>query len=214
MYRDILGATHNEKGQLLGTSLSTGLCTGMIRSAIELFQTDATPTAYDRTPTGETLDMIKMLHGRQLTDRALLHGAYWLLRGSPRLIFKAFRKAVEGGYDNPVAFDIGVPSLRRPDFARAIQAEGHTVIPYAFRQVGDDYGEIFIYDPNHPVDTSATAPSVQVIKFDLARNTYFYTERYQSVRPNGAATVIIATPQSAYRKGRSAILASLANYFI
>lgn len=207
MYRDILGATQDENGTIVANApLSTGLCTGMVRSALQFFLEEVSPPAAQRTPAGETLEQIKLLHGRQLTDRALLNAARWLVWGGPRRVFFTFRDAVISGYRDPLAFDIGVPTLRRKDFLRAVQAEGHTVIPYAFRQNGSQ-AEISIYDPNYPGMEG-------LIQFDLAKNSYYYTDRYQSVRANGETTTIVAVPQSAYQKGRTALLASLANFFI
>lgn len=226
MYRDVLGATVDENGPLAGTApLSSGLCTGMIRSAIGLYQEKVEPPASQRQPVGPTLETIKLYHGRQLGDQALLQAARWIVRGGPNRVFEAFKREVRQGNRDPYAFDIGVAAWGRKDFWRAIQAEGHTVIPYAFRQLDEQTGEIFIYDPNRPPLQAdygyANAPegeearlSGPVIHFDLPHNNYFYTEHYQSVRPNGNATTIVAVHQSAYRRGRSALLASLANRFI
>jgi hypothetical protein len=226
MYRDILGATVDENGPIAGTApLSSGLCTGMIRSSLAYYLSRATPPSHDRQPMGETLNTIKLYHGRQLSDRALSQAARWIIWGGPRRVFEAFKKEVLSGNQDPLAFDIGVAAWGRKDFWRAIQAEGHTVIPYAFRQDSPDSGEIFIYNPNNPADSDdygyANAPEghenrleKHAIHFDLTKNTYYYTDHYQSVRPNGDATTIIAVHQSAYEKGRSALISSLANRFI
>lgn len=207
MYRDILGATQDETGPINDSQpLSSGLCTGMIRSTLHFFVEDSQPPASERLPVDETLEQIKLFHGRQLTDRALLNAARWLTWGGPRRVFAAFRDEVLRGYKDPLAFDIGVPTLGRKDFWRVIQSEGHTVVPYAFRQNGS-HAEVSIYDPNHPGIEG-------IIQFDLAKNSYYYTDRYQSVRSNGDATTLVAVPQSAYSKGRTALIASLANFFI
>ncbi len=226
MYRDILGATVDENGPIPGQApLSSGLCTGMIRSSLAFYLQHARPTAHDLTPVGPTLDTIMLYHGRQLTDRALLQATGWIVRGGPRRVFEEFKKEVMRGNPDPMAFDIGVAAWGRKDFWRAIQAEGHTTIPYAFRQEQPDQGEIFIYNPNNPADQDdygyANAPAGQarrlekhVIRFDLTKNTYYYSDHYQSVRPNGDGTTIVAVHQSAYEQGRSALIASIANRFI
>lgn len=226
MYRDILGATEDANGPIAGTApLSSGLCTGMIRSALEYYRQGASPLAHDRQPNGDTLTTIKLFHGRQLTDRALFQAAGWIVLGGPRKVFEAFKKEVLRGNLDPMAFDIGIATLKRKDFFRAVQAEGHTTIPYAFRQTGPYTGQIFIYNPNIPASQEnygyANAPLGQerrlagpVINFDLAKNTYYYTDHYQSLRPNGDPTTIVAVHQSAYEKGRNALIASIANKFI
>lgn len=226
MYRDILGATVDEKGPIAGAGpLSSGLCTGMIRSTLDFYQRGVEPVAHDREPTGDTLTTIKLFHGRQLSDRTLLEAARWIVNGGPRRVFETFKREVLRGNKDPLAFDIGVAAWGRKDFWRAIQAEGHTVVPYAFRQGGPDEGEIFIYNPNNPPDRDgygyANAPAGEearlsgpVIKFDLFYDKYYYTEHYQSVRPNGDKTTIVAVHQSAYQKEGSALIASIANFFI
>ncbi len=227
MYRDIIGATVEPNGQPIAGSapLSSGLCTGMIRSTLAFYLSKANPAAHALQPVGDTLNTIKLYHGRQLTDRALLQAAGWVIRGGPGRVFETFKQEVLSGNRDPLAFDIGVAAWGRKDFWRAIQAEGHTVVPYAFRQDSPEHGEIFIYNPNNPADQDdygyANAPAGQesrlvkhAIQFDLTKNTYYYTERYQSVRPNGDKTTIVAVHQSAYQKGRSAIISSIANNFI
>ncbi|HEX2910503.1 MAG TPA: hypothetical protein VH186_06810 [Chloroflexia bacterium] len=226
MYRDILGATVDEKGPIAHSApLSSGLCTGMIRSTLAFYLKQANPPAHQLDPVGDTLNTIKLYHGRQLTDKALFQAAGWIIRGGPRKVFEVFKKEVLSGNKDPLAFDIGIATLKRKNFFTAIQSEGHTVVPYAFRQSSPQSAEIFIYNPNIPASQEnygyANAPAGEearltgpVINFDLANNKYFYTDHYQSVRPNGDPTTIVAVHQSAYEKGRSAIITSIANNFI
>ena len=103
-----------------------GLCTGMARAALERSLTEE--------PGEPSLAEVVCWHGRQLTDRALLAGAGWLLFGSPSRAFRAFRRDLLQRGVSDRCFDIGVPRLWRRDILSALQQEGHTVVPYAIEQ--------------------------------------------------------------------------------
>ncbi len=174
-----------------------GLCTGMARAAL------------DRSLTGTAgepiLDEVVLSHGRQLTDRALLAGACWLIFGSPKRAFESFRGDLLRDGRSDRCFDIGVPRPWRRDIISALETEGHTVVPYAFVQSSPDRAQVLIYDPNDP---HASRRGEAAITFLLDRNSYGY-------EPLGKAflerSTVVAVRQSAYRSGRTAVLAGCAS---
>jgi hypothetical protein len=174
-----------------------GLCSGMARAALE-----RSLTGHGSEP---AIEQVMLWHGRQLTDRALLSSAGWFFKPSPRRAYLRFRDEVIGTGRSDVCFDIRVPRPLRRDIASALMQEGHTVVPYAFRQSDDIHAEVLVYDPNHPEPESWPE---SVIRFDLTADTYAYR---QLVSLDDRSTTIIAARQSAYRNGRSAILATLAS---
>lgn len=172
-----------------------GLCTGFARAALE--------RSLRPMPEGRALLREAMIfHGRQLTDRALLAGALWFLVPSPRRAFHRFRSDILSRECSDLCFDVGVPVPWRRDVLTALTREGHTVVPYAFRQATPDRAEVFVYDPNHPPVPGAAE---SVLVFDLARNTYGYRDL---ARLDERRTSVVAVRQGAYRDGRTAFLAS------
>jgi hypothetical protein len=174
-----------------------GLCTGMARAALE--------RSFGGSSDESDLDRVLLWHGRQLTDRALLTSALWLLRPSPRRAFNAFKRDLVRTGETRRCFDIEVPKPWRRDIVSALQREGHTVVPYAFRQTTAERAEVSVYDPNDPQGSSAGRA---VITFDLASDTYGYRD---IVSLDDHRTTVIAVDQSAYRRGRTALLAGLAS---
>ena len=177
-----------------------GLCTGMARAALERSLTPAQ---------GEpSLDQVLLWHGRQLTDRALLASAPWFLVPSPRRAFRVFRREIVESGTTTRCFDIAVPKPWRADIATALQREGHTVVPYAFRQTEPGVAEVSVYDPNEPQASLARSTTMT---FDLERDTYAY--RGMASLDDRRITAI-AVDQAAYRRGRTAILSGLASWFL
>ncbi len=171
-----------------------GLCTGMARAALERSLTKEA---------GEpSLAEVVCWHGRQLTDRALLTGAGWLLFGSANRAFMAFRRDLLQRGASDRCFDIGVPRLWRRDIVSALQQQGHTVVPYAIEQSSSHSAQVRIYDPNDP---RASRDGGAAITFLLDQNTYVY-------EPLGPMALdhstIVAVRQTAYRTGRTALLAA------
>ena len=131
----------------------TGLCTGMARAASWFAAVKDAGRAVDRTTEDvETREIIQLLHGRQLSDRALLSSAYALLTSGPRKVFRKFREQVLTASRSPIAIDVGIPKVTRSDFLRAVVRQGHTVVPYAYRLLPDDIAQIYVYDPVYPSD--------------------------------------------------------------
>lgn len=180
-----------------------GLCTGMARAALER-SLGGLADADDARLRAEAV----VWHGRQLTDRAMLASAPWFLLPSPRRAFRRFRRDVLARSWSDVAFDVGVPRPWRRDLPSALMEQGHTVVPYAFRQDSPDRAEVLVYDPNHP---AGPADGRAVITFDLVHGRYAYRNL---ARLDDPSTTVIAVRQNAYRRGRTALLASLASWVL
>ncbi len=188
----------------------TGLCTGMARAASWFATADNAGRAVDRTTDDdETREIIQLLHGRQLSDRALLSSAYALLTGGPRRVFRKFREQALTAGRSPIAIDVGVPKLTRSDFLRAVVRQGHTVVPYAYRLLPDGIAHIHVYDPVYA--SGRRDGEVPVIEIDLGRNSYVY-RRWSSENP-ADRTTILGVPLSAYAGGRTAYIAGIASLF-
>ena len=181
----------------IGGRYQGGICTGMARVALERSLSADLEEA--------SLDEILLWHGRQLTDRALLASALWFLMPSPRRAFNAFRRDVLSSGISRRSFDIGVPLPWRRDVYSALQQEGHTVVPFAFRQSSNDRASVMIYDPNDPAKSKQRSA---IMTFLLDENTYRYPPL---VGLDLNKTTIIAVEQRAYQDGRTAILASVAS---
>ncbi|HEX7102772.1 MAG TPA: hypothetical protein VF201_09020 [Nitrolancea sp.] len=174
-----------------------GLCTGMARAALE--------RSLGGSRDASDLDQVLLWHGRQLTDRALLASAGWFLLPSPGRAFDAFKRDFLRTGETRRCFDIDVPKPWRRDIVSALQREGHTVVPYAFRQADPGRADVSVYDPNDPHGSMA---GNAVMTFDLVRNTYAYRGL---VSLDDHRTTVIAVDQSAYRRGRTAFLTGLAS---
>jgi len=174
-----------------------GLCTGMARAALE--------RSFGGLSNGTDLDLVMLWHGRQLTDRALLTSVPWFLAPSPKRAFDAFKSDLLRTGETRRCFDIDVPKPWRRDIVSALQREGHTVVPYAFRQTAAERADVSVYDPNDPHGSIA---GHAVMTFDLNRDTYAYRDM---VSLDDHRTTVIAVDQSAYRRGRTAFLAGLAS---
>jgi hypothetical protein len=172
-----------------------GLCTGMARAALE--------RSFGGASAASDLDQVLLWHGRQLTDRALLASARWFLLPSPGRAFDAFKRDLLRAGETRRCFDIDVPKPWRRDIVSALQREGHTVVPYAFRQAEEGRADVSVYDPNDPHGSIA---GNAVMTFDLARDTYAYRGL---VSLDDHRTTVIAVEQSAYRRGRTAFLTGL-----
>ncbi|CCF84003.1 hypothetical protein [Nitrolancea hollandica] len=179
-----------------------GLCTGMARAALEQ-SLDAR-----QNEGAVTRDEVILLHGRQLSDRALLASSPWFFAPSPRRAFERFKSSIFDTGQSDVCFDIGVPRPWRLDIPQALVQLGHTVVPYAFRQASRDQAEVMIYDPNRPAESRAGQAT---IFFDLRDDRY----KYEPWAHHGDRSItVIAAPQAAYRNGRTAFLASAASLIL
>lgn len=195
LYRAIVFLGGREEGYL------GGICTGMARAALA--------RSLGQVPENVSLrDLAIILHGRQLTDRALLASVPWFFAPSPQRAFQRFQDEIltQGWSDR--CFDVGVPRPWRRDIHRALMSEGHTVVPYGFRQSSPTQAEVLVWDPNHPSGPEAGA---SVLTVDLQGNTYGYRGHSQL---GDRSTTLIAVRQRAYWQGRTALLASLANLLL
>ena len=191
----------------------TGLCTGMARAASWFAMAEGEKRAVDRTTEdAETREIIQLLHGRQLSDRALLSSGYALLTSGPRKVFRKFREQALTAGGSPIAIDVGIPKVTRTDFLRAVVRQGHTVVPYAYRLLPDGIAHIYVYDPVYPSDGRDGRDGPRpVIEIDLGRNSYGY-RRWSSENPDDPTT-ILGVPLSAYAAGRTAYIAGIASLF-
>lgn len=178
-----------------------GLCSGMARWSISR----AAASGSDALPYSTALEEIIVFHGRQLTDRALLAGLPWLVRGSPNAAYRAIRRDyIERGITDR-AIDIGIPKLWRRDVFQALILQGHTVVPYRLRQDSPAVASLEVYDPNKPTDRD-TPP--QSITFQLNRNRYQYRNM---VGFNDRGVGMVAVRQQHYQHKGTAILATVAS---
>jgi hypothetical protein len=188
LYREVVQLQCDADGGVRG-----GLCTGLARAALA--------RALGRLPAVHDLrETVLVLHGRQLSDRALLAGLPWFLWPSPRRAYRAFVGDLLEQCWSERCFDLNVPRPWRRDLLQALLGQGHTVVPYAFCQEHADEAFVWVADPNYPDATST------VVTIDLARDRY----AYPPLAVDGRRTTIVAVPLSAYLEGSTAILASLA----
>ena len=153
-------------------------------------------------------------HGRQLADRALLAAARQFFDPSPAAAFYRFRDQVLASGRGEVAFDIGIarwePSPAKwGAMLQRLVTQGHTIVPYAFRQVSEGYAEVSVYDPSYP-DRADWAENV--VRFDLLNDRYAY-RGFGSLERDDPTTVL-AVPQRNFEGDETAYLASLANLAI
>ena len=117
---------------LHGQGRKGGLCSGMARWTIARARGDEPAPASE----AEAVERIRLYHGRQMKDRALLSALPWFLRGSPKAAFRAVRSdLLEHGVTDR-ALDLAIPKLWRRDLAKALVQEGHSLVPYRLRQEG------------------------------------------------------------------------------
>lgn len=209
LYRDIvfLSAATDERG-------SGGLCTGMARFALERSLHPA-PVAESRQLAERrragAMEEVQAWHGRQLTDRALLAAARQFFTPSPSAAFHRFRDHLLADGRSEVAFDVGIarwePSPAKwAEMLKRLVTQGHTVTPYAFRQVSDRLAEVSVYDPSYP--DRADWPE-NVVRFDLANDRYAY--RGFGSLDHDDPTTVLAVQQQNFEGAGTAYLASLAN---
>lgn len=172
-----------------------GLCSGMARWA-GLRALEGHDELPDRE---EALDQIKTLHGRQMTDRALLSSLGWFLRASPAAAYRAVRDDALKTGKTLRALDVGVPKPWRKDLPRAIVREGHTIVPYRIRQPTPYRAYVGCYDPNRGRET-------HTIEFHLDTGRYAYRNKVSLDQDNVG---LIAVPHDAYARKGTAILATL-----
>jgi hypothetical protein len=171
-----------------------GLCSGMARWA----GLRALRGETSLPEQAESIRQICVLHGRQLTDRALFASLRWFLRGSPRAAYEAVRHDALTGGRSLRALDIGVPKPWRRDIARAVVREGHTIVPFHIRQESPRLAYIDCYDPNR-------AREIHTIELHLDTNRYSYRNK---VSLDDGGVGMIAVPHSVYARPGSAIVAT------
>ena len=187
---------------------SSGLCTGMAMAALQLATDSTVVPAAERTPLDqETRVLIQTMHGRQLSDAALLRAGLDLVRNNPRRVFRALRHSILRPAAVPVAFHVGVPVLFRRDFFRAVVRQGHTVVPHSYRITPDRIAEVAVYDPAFP--PGPNNPSPPILRIDLAGDVYSYRD-WSSDNPENRTTLTLA-PLTAYSGRRSRVIASVSS---
>lgn len=209
LYRDIvfLSAETDARG-------SGGLCTGMARFALERSM-QPTPIAEaallgERRRAG-AMEEVQAWHGRMLTDRALLASARQFFTSSPSLAFYRFRDELFADGHSDFAFDVGIarwdpsPAAWGAMLERLV-TQGHTITPYAFRQVSDRAAKVSVYDPSYP---DRADWSENVVRFDLIDDRYFY--RGFGALDRDDPTTVLAVRQQNFEGPGTAYLASLAN---
>ncbi len=187
LYRDIVYLV--AQGQYRG-----GLCSGMARWA----GLRALAGRDQPVPQDLALRQIVVLHGRQLTDHALLSSFKWFMRASPRAAYRAVRDDALYHGLSLRALDVNVPKPWRKDVATAIVRQGHTVVPVAVRQYPSGHAEVDVYDPNRGLD-------LQTITFDLVRDRYAFRSMVSMSESNVG---MVAVPHTAYAKRGTAWLAT------
>jgi len=190
LYREVVGLRQLPDGGVRG-----GLCTGLARVALARALGSLEGSAALR-------DAVLVLHGRQLSDRALLAGLPWFLFPSPRRAYRAFVDDLLVRGRSERCYDVNVPRPWRRDVVQALLGQGHTVVPYAFCQREATQAVVWVYDPNLP-----DRPDLTAITFDLRHDRY----AYPPLAVDGARTTVVAVPLAAYLRGRTAVLASLGN---
>jgi hypothetical protein len=208
LYRDIVFLTAETDARGSG-----GLCTGMARFALERSLRGVTGGAKlaDEQGRSGAMEEVQAWHGRQLTDRALLAAARQFFDPSPSVAFYRFRDQVVTTGRGEVAFDVGIarwePSPAKwGAMLRHLVSVGHTVTPYAFRQMSDGMAEVSVYDPSHP--DRADWPE-NIARFDLITDRYAY-RGFGSLERDDPTTVL-AVPQGNFEAPGTAYAASIAN---
>ena len=176
-----------------------GLCSGMARWA----GLRALAGETELPEPDEALRQIATLHGRQLTDRALLLSLGWFLRASPRAAYLAIRNDALKTGKTLRALDVGVPKPWRRDIATAIVREGHTIVPYRIRQPSPSRAFVDCYDPNRGRET-------HTIEFHLDTNRYAYRNK---VSLDDGGVGLIAIPHDAYSRKGTAVIATISSMF-
>lgn len=172
-----------------------GLCSGMARWA-GLRAIRGEDTLPERAV---TLRQIITLHGRQLTDRAILSSVGWFLRASPSAAYRTIRDESFATGLAMRALDVGVPKPWRRDLARAVIREGHTIVPYRIRQPSPTRAFVDCYDPNRGREP-------HTIEFHLDTDRYAYRHIVSFEEDNVG---LIAVPHVAYAEKGSAYLATI-----
>ena len=183
-----------------------GARTGLAMTALWVFvhRTNASPRDVS-SPDQNTRVLIDTLHGRQLSDAALLRSGVDLVRNSPAAIFQELRRATLKPAKHAVAFNVGIPIIYRRDFFRVVMHQGHTIVPYSYRIVPGKIAEIAVYDPASLTDGDISPAPLLCI--DLSQDTYVYGS-WSSLKPGNRTTITLAR-LSTYCRSRSFIIASL-----
>ena len=189
LYADIVQLRHH--GSHRG-----GLCSGMARWA-GLRALDGERILPDHRI---ALRQIMVLHGRQLTDRAILSSFRWFLRASPSAAYRAFRDEALSTGESLRAFDVGVPKPWRRDLPKALVREGHTIVPYRIRQPSADRAYVDCYDPNRGSSEAHT------IEFHLNSDRYTYRNKVSLDQSNVG---LIAVSHVKYTTRGTAVIATI-----
>jgi hypothetical protein len=157
------------------------------------------------SPGQNTRVLIDTLHGRQLSDAALLRSGLDLVRNSPAAIFQELRRATLKLAQQPVAFNVGIPIIYRRDFLRVVMRQGHTIVPYSYRIIPGHIAEIAVYDPTSI--TKGIISPAPLLFIDLSQDTYAYGS-WSSLKPGNRTTITLAR-LTTYSRPRSCLIASL-----
>lgn len=194
--------------RLYDSIFSSGLCTGLAMSALQRSVDRGDVPSADLSPLDHEIRvLVQTLHGRQLSDAALVRAGLDLIRNSPSRVFEALRRSILRPEAPAVAFHVGVPVLFRRDFFRAVIRQGHTVVPHSYRISPDRIAELAVYDPAFPPGPDSPAPPL--LRIDLAGDTYSYRD-WSSAAPENRTTITLS-PLNAYSRRRSRIIVGIAS---
>lgn len=131
-----------------------GVCEGMVLLSLDRFVADAQPVSMDLLADGEVTDRVVRLFATQFLPDVL--DAAGRTRGRPlREVLADVESGLRPGA-NP--YTLGIYSA----------GAGHTLLPYAVRQVTETQTAVYVYDPNWPgLD--------RFIEFDLRSDTWRYS---------------------------------------
>lgn len=203
LYRDIVFLASGPDARGGG-----GLCTGMARFALGCSLNGEHPAAT------RVREVVQVWHGRQLTDAALLASAAKFLTPDTAASYRHFRDQVLNSGEGTVAFDVGIARWNWvprewPGILRRLVTQGHTIVPYAFRQTDDETATVQVYDPSYPSPEEAAQ---NLVHFDLTRGRYAY--RAFGALNHDDQTTVLAVRQQPFSRPGTAFLASLTSLFL
>ena len=131
-----------------------GVCEGMVLLSLDRFVADAQPASMELLADGEVTDRVVRLFATQFLPDVL--DAAGRTRGRPlRDVLADVESGLRPGA-NP--YTLGIYSA----------GAGHTLLPYAVRQITETQTAVYVYDPNWPgLD--------RFIEFDLRTDTWRYS---------------------------------------
>jgi len=138
----------------VAAATSGGVCEGMVLLSLDRFVADAQPASMELLADGEVTDRVVRLFATQFLPDVL--AAAGRTRGRPlRDVLADVESGLRPGA-NP--YTLGIYSA----------GAGHTLLPYAVRQITETQTAVYVYDPNWPgLD--------RFIEFDLGTDTWRYS---------------------------------------